>query len=1209
MSSTRARKERNVQDRVSESLTEGDKQLIADLKRFSDDSGSESGNAGESVNNSPTSPAGNYLARKGDAMIGAFALSPPLDFTIDINSDNTINISPLNDNNQYSSNIQLEDVPTSTTLDIIAGATFDGQILILRTFAPNPITISQATLSNGGNIQTPGGTDVILGDLQMIVFVFDEALKIEENTGGTWRLLNTFGTGGDVTTGSVATLGLSSSVDLLPTVPVDFNNNTILGLGIIDRTDDTSGVFQLSGGIFQINSSISISQTDPQIGAGAAEWKRADNVSMTSSTDVGTKSRVYNSKSNANFSSTPVDAFTIDATTQDVFVQLNITSSTGSNPQLEKIGTWAQIFSIGGGTNGGGGGDISFPIRPPVTTGLPTTGNVVLDLDQTSGHYFTIGPLTGDIDIGIINPPDADIAQAFRINIIKGATDFAVTFNDTLLVQPFIGDENTTTLLAGDIYDGAVFNIFTMTSTAGSGTPTEQWANFPAVNDIDYATFDGINIDRLRFVTDSGGVAFNDDPSILLDGNSNMLFNVAEQREFIWAASNQIIMRLDEDGVNNDTRLTIQTSELDASAVPQLLLNRIDPTPTNDTNISLIQFQGSNAAVSGGVKIDPHLYAEIKVEYENVVQGGEASSIAFITSFDTGATTQFKPFMIINSANDERIRMVEDVEIVQDIMLQAGSNTSKLFFDGGVDTYFTGSDTSGEIQFFSDGTQKFALGTIGLALFTDMFLQMDERAADPAAGTTTETGKYYVKTVGGIAKPFFIGDGQVAVDLSAGGGIQSSIIDSNSSLTISDTEPQLRLSLNAIQDWLWQEDILFVRSNTSNYITQYFRNTGVGSNGQILTVVQYKGNDTLNNSEIFVTESTAIKTATNALEDGQYNMNVISKGTDSSAYLLEGGAGLINTNILHSFFGSMVLKSDQTEEQAIFRMERNDSSTMDDDTIGSIQFRAEDSTNEDTTYGSMGMEIADNSNTSEDGRFFVILQNGAANLRVIEADMLTNTIRLIPVTNFEYDFSNIGFEVRRITATATQTAVISLLKEDTGSSAGDNIGEINFTVFDDPTTTEYARILSTIKNQNDAGSIQFDVRVDDVSGVNALTIEGSPNTTDRTFVSLNAESRIGSDLKFQAPTGSTDLKIFPALNQLGIVVQDNVTFIVGSLGTNAIPATIIINGEITSDTQADGLFGDHEGAMGIVKNSVVTNAKLWAKIDGGWQFVEMTDAF
>jgi len=147
------------------------------------------------------------------------------------------------------------------------------------------------------------------------------------------------------------------------------------------------------------------------------------------------------------------------------------------------------------------GGGVSFPIRPPVTTGLPTSGNVILDLNQTTGHYFDIEELTGNIDIDIINPPSANTAQAFRINIVKGATDFTVTFNDTLLVTPIIGGENTTTLLAGDIYNGSVFNIFTMTSTAGSGGG-EFLGPWTANHDAGNFTLEELN--SIEF-TDSGG--------------------------------------------------------------------------------------------------------------------------------------------------------------------------------------------------------------------------------------------------------------------------------------------------------------------------------------------------------------------------------------------------------------------------------------------------------------------------------------------------------------------------------------------------------------------------------------------------------------------------------------------------------------------------------------------------------------------------------
>lgn len=199
MTSTGTRKPRDVQSRANDSIIETDKNFIANLKLFSGESDPVGGVAGQGLNSSPNTPTGNYLAREGDSMIGPIALGPPSDFTIDIDANNTINISPNLQNPQYSSNIQFEDVPTSDVLDIIAGAAFDGQLLVIRTFAPpvGGITISQGTIPNGGNIQTPDGNDFVMEDLQMVALVFDESLVINANTGGTWRVLPGFGgTGG-----------------------------------------------------------------------------------------------------------------------------------------------------------------------------------------------------------------------------------------------------------------------------------------------------------------------------------------------------------------------------------------------------------------------------------------------------------------------------------------------------------------------------------------------------------------------------------------------------------------------------------------------------------------------------------------------------------------------------------------------------------------------------------------------------------------------------------------------------------------------------------------------------------------------------------------------------------------------------------------------------------------------------------------------------
>ena len=193
MSSTGVRESNSNDKRIIKGLIQNEAQFIQSLRVFANSSTlSGLGSTEGEINNSPKDPSGNYLSRLGDKMLGPLALSPPLDFRIEIDANNTIDIGPLNDNAQYTSNVQLDSIqPNSFVLDIIANAAFDGQLLFLRTFAPTtPFTISQGTLGNGGNIQTGDGNDLTVGDLQIVTLIFDEALKIEANIGGSWRVLS-----------------------------------------------------------------------------------------------------------------------------------------------------------------------------------------------------------------------------------------------------------------------------------------------------------------------------------------------------------------------------------------------------------------------------------------------------------------------------------------------------------------------------------------------------------------------------------------------------------------------------------------------------------------------------------------------------------------------------------------------------------------------------------------------------------------------------------------------------------------------------------------------------------------------------------------------------------------------------------------------------------------------------------------------------------
>ena len=97
---------------------------------------------------------------------------------------------------------------------------------------------------------------------------------------------------------------------------------------------------------------------------------------------------------------------------------------------------------------------------------------------------------------------------------------------------------------------------------------------------------------------------------------------------------------------------------------------------------------------------------------------------------------------------------------------------------------------------------------------------------------------------------------------------------------------------------------------------------------------------------------------------------------------------------------------------------------------------------------------------------------------------------------------------------------------------------------------------------------------------------------------MNINSRISSNLVFGVESGATDLKIFPQVNSMGIVVQDNASFTVGSAGMLAFP--VIDSTPPGADAAWDAAFGDHIGSHGayVVGSSSVLFA--FKAPDGHW---------
>lgn len=283
---------------------------------------------------------------------------------------------------------------------------------------------------------------------------------------------------------------------------------------------------------------------------------------------------------------------------------------------------------------------------------------------------------------------------------------------DLDLVQNKIVDVDSMDFDAGGLFkiDGGVANngiAFSLPTTRAFGfyitnlvTPKlgiTETSIFYSV-DIDLNERDIFDIDRLRFVSSSAAPTSASDPSIYLDGVSNMVFNLDDQKQWFWTNFNQTIMQLDRTGVNNDTVLTIETDFSDASAVPRIDIFRDDPSPAINDDIGLIRFIGTDAALNSQV------YSQIATEYMNVTDGREASNMIFVVSYDTGAATQFVPFMGLNLTNSNQIAMLKDTNFSADIYM----NTNSIFLDNDGDSgIFSASDDV--LQFFTSTIIRFAI--------------------------------------------------------------------------------------------------------------------------------------------------------------------------------------------------------------------------------------------------------------------------------------------------------------------------------------------------------------------------------------------------------------------------------------------------------------------------------------------------------------------
>jgi len=780
--------------------------------------------AGSSAAGDTGGGTGNFLSTKGDTMIGPLALAPPVDFSLDIDIDGAIDIGPANTSLQYSSNIQLEDIqPNTFVLDTIAGAAFDGQLLVMRTFAPTtPFTIAQATLDNGGNIVIPSDEDITLGDLQSIILIFDEALRVFENTGGSWRVISTSAEGGG--NASLLLTGLTADSAVVGTIP--WNNNFFFGDTTKITATATDGVYKLLvGDSYLCEGLLQVEMSDT---GGGSElffvWQEStseggpfttipDNRAVGGSMEIG----------KATVTTQPHAIAIVFADTVDVFVRLFSTLQSGTFVRTIALSSSAQIETIGTGSGGGGGITVAYNtiedegIAQTQRTTMNFIGSAVVAVDNptdsrtditisaggTSLPVSDITPIvfgSGDgtkqmrfeIDnfttgnLRVITLPDASVTLAglgVTSQTWTGTNNFAG--NTTVIDSNFTIDEsfdNTTqakfdlsgatagqvlTLKSNHTSDRTLTFPNTTTSLAGLGTLSQTWTGenvFAGITDVRDANFTIQNV---------------------VDPTKQAQFEVsnittATTRTYTFQDASGTIAMLD--GLQQDFLVNVSLGDNNLLDVGGIFTTSATPDIGDNANyfddlfINQIFMFGDPAL---GFKIG----GSIADGFDIVLPD---SSKEFDFFFDGGITPSWIIRDTVIDAQGGRLEEIEEIQFDGLSVITPPSSVKRIGYDG--NNFQVNMPTGGQFNFLFNGTQESFLTSSEFRapnISTEaQMLWLDGGIPVPSTGAISRDGDdLFVSTTNGIKNFKDIGSGGGTSDRIESPDTLTTMIAGNSGIT------------------------------------------------------------------------------------------------------------------------------------------------------------------------------------------------------------------------------------------------------------------------------------------------------------------------------------------------------------------------------------------------------------------------------------------
>jgi len=693
------------------------------------------------------------------------------------------------------------------------------------------------------------------------------------------------------------------------------------------------------------------------------------------------------------------------------------------DPTVLGFGAWRVQFGAGSGTG------VSFPVIPPVDVRGNVNTNQDIDLSLTTAHSTTM-TLTGDIDITFSNFPTTANQIEWEIEITQDGTGGHVITWPVAVVNPptlsttaglvavvvFRTNDNGTTIRVGN--------------TVTTGSSVSQWANFQAVNDVNFATFDGINIDRLLFDQAAGGSLAAGVTGITSDASSNMIFNIPANTIYSLRSNALSILSLDNTSADLALALFARDDE-----IPIFQLTRLDSTPSVGTEIGRISYVGVDS--TGSTQEE---FARITVDSEDLTIGSVDGSMHLQVDLASLTTA----FISLNNSNDGKVSLWKnifmqtgiDIEINGNDIIFDSTGTNLINADSaGLDLRASGSGDT--IQMHSDGVIH-TFSATGLQLGVTANLDLFARAAriTPSTATFLSDGDISYNSV---ANEFRFRENGVTITLGAGGGANTQLSNLSGTVAVNvDLDPGTTNTLDMGNiTFRWQEQFvqkINLSSSSGNGFTTDLvpdsdSNRTLG-NATTLWLTTHTDRIRLTNANNTIFESAGVMNIA-ANTELQFQIGAVDAGKivstsewDFENATLNGVAGIgfedghtltanpssltmnlaandefviQDVGVQFASFGSQIGSLTHVDNGTVgylLRLGLDSTTPADTDVLGVIEFYGRDSANNFQAFGDIACGALDVTSDTEDGFMNFNVLNNAVSNRVLQISASSGNLNM-----------------------------------------------------------------------------------------------------------------------------------------------------------------------------------------------------------------------